>query len=56
MFGSTYDYLKNYELHEKELSMGNEFYRNEKNYSKLNGGYRDSVRNILLSLPFFRLM
>ncbi|MCM8710302.1 hypothetical protein M2651_04585 [Clostridium sp. SYSU_GA19001] len=59
MFSSDYDYLKNYELYEKQLSLGDEFYRNERNYNKLNGNYRNAVsniRNILLSLPLFKSM
>lgn len=54
MFSTNYDYLKSYELHERQLSLGNEFYKNENNYSKLGGNYKDTLRNILLSLPFFR--
>lgn len=56
MLGSAYEYLKDYELYERELSLGNEFYRNERNYSKLGRNGRDNIRNILLSLPFFRIL
>lgn len=56
MFGSSYDYLKNYELHDRELSLGKEFYKNERNYNKLGGNYRDNIRNILLSIPFLRIL
>lgn len=56
MFGLTYEYLKTYELNENELSQGNEFYKNERNYNKLAGSSRDTIRDILLNLPFFRLM